>query len=145
MSLSKAAARQDAKPAKRPSAKPAAAKTARDFAAKAARKPRPPPVEVEEAMVVAKAAKSAKLAKSLQEAGEAGSFDGVSDAALQEILAAAVHEYGSRIEDGSEFKPFPARRHVTATDVMVISTAMLKAVGLQLFELGMWQAWSGKH
>jgi hypothetical protein len=143
MSPSKAAG-LDAKPAKRATAKPAAVKTARDFAAKAARKPRPQPVAIEEA-AVAKPAKSAKLAKSLQEAGAAGSFDGVSDAALQEILAAAVHEYGSRIEDGSEFKPFPARRHVTATDVMVISTAMLKAVGLQLFELGMWQAWSGKH
>jgi hypothetical protein len=81
----------------------------------------------------------------LQEAGAAGSFDGVSDAALQEILAAAVHEYGTRMEDGDDFKPFPARRHVTATDVMVSCTAMLKAVGLQLFELGMWQAWSGKH
>jgi hypothetical protein len=139
MSLSKAAARQDIK-----QAKPASAKTARDFAAKSARKPRPQPAS-DEAVAPTKPAKSAKLATSLLEAGEVGSFDGVSDAALQEILAAAVHEYGSRIEDGSEFKPFPARRHVTATDVMVISTAMLKAVGLQLFELGMWQAWSGKH
>src|SRR4051812_47384182 len=99
MSLSKAAARPDAK-----SAKSAPAKTARDFV-KAPRKPRPQPVVVEQA-AVAIPAKSAKLAKSLREAGAAGGFDGVSDAALQEILAAAVHEYGSRIEDGSEFKPF---------------------------------------
>jgi hypothetical protein len=28
--------------------------------------------------------------------------------------------------------------------VMVTVTAMLKAVNLQLFELGMWQAWSGR-
>jgi hypothetical protein len=27
---------------------------------------------------------------------------------------------------------------------MVTVTAMLKAVNLQVFELGMWQAWSGK-
>ena len=118
-------------------AKPAPAKTARDFA-----KAKPAHIGVEP---VAKPAKSAKLAKSLQEAGAAGSFDGVSDSALQEILAAAVHEYGTRMEEGGDFKPFPARRLVTATDVMVSCTAMLKAVGLQLFELGMWQAWSGKH
>jgi len=28
--------------------------------------------------------------------------------------------------------------------VMVAATAMLKAVNVQIFELGMWQAWSGK-
>jgi hypothetical protein len=39
---------------------------------------------------------------------------------------------------------FPADA-VTATDVMVTATAMLKAVNLQLFELGMWQAWSGRQ
>ena len=33
---------------------------------------------------------------------------------------------------------------VTATEVMVTVTAMLKAVNLQVFELGMWQAWSGR-
>ena len=32
----------------------------------------------------------------------------------------------------------------TATEVMVTVTAMLKAVNLQVFELGMWQAWSGR-
>jgi hypothetical protein len=125
MSLSKAAA------------KPAVAKTARDFA-----KAKPAHIGVEPA---AKPAKSAKLAKSLQEAGAAGSFDGVSDSALQEILAAAVHEYGTRMEEGGDFKPFPARRLVTATDVMVSCTAMLKAVGLQIFALGMWLAWSVKN
>ena len=40
--------------------------------------------------------------------------------------------------------PFTADA-VTATDVMVTATAMLKAVNLQLFELGMWQAWSGRQ
>ena len=34
---------------------------------------------------------------------------------------------------------------VTATEVMVTVTAMLKAVNLQVFELGMWQAWSGRQ
>ena len=33
---------------------------------------------------------------------------------------------------------------MTATEVMVTVTAMLKAVNLHVFELGMWQAWSGR-
>ena len=39
---------------------------------------------------------------------------------------------------------FPSEQSVTATEVMVTVTAMLKAVNLQVFELGMWQAWSGR-
>jgi len=33
---------------------------------------------------------------------------------------------------------------VTATDVMVTVSAMLKAVNVQVFELGMWQSWGGR-
>ena len=33
---------------------------------------------------------------------------------------------------------------ITATDAVVVTTAILKAVNVQLFELGMWQAWSGR-
>ena len=42
-------------------------------------------------------------------------------------------------------RPFRPMRKITATEVMVTVTAMLKAVNLQLFELGMWQDWSGKQ
>ena len=38
-----------------------------------------------------------------------------------------------------------APEQANATEVMVTVTAMLKAVNLQVFELGMWQAWSGKR
>ena len=34
--------------------------------------------------------------------------------------------------------------YITATDAVVTTTAILKAVNVQLFELGMWQAWSGR-
>ena len=33
---------------------------------------------------------------------------------------------------------------MTATDAVVTITAILKAVNVQLFELGMWQAWFGR-
>jgi hypothetical protein len=123
-----------------------ATKTRKSAAPKPVRKRAPKRAAVDAPKAAPKTAKSVgKLAQSLQEAGAIGSFDGVSDEALQQVLAAAVHAYSERIQEGAQFSPFPARRHVTATDVMVMSTAMLKAVGLQLFELGMWQAWSGRH
>lgn len=66
-----------------------------------------------------------------------------SDEELQAILAAAVRTYRERNET-REFAVFPPNANVTATDVMVAATCMLQAVDLQIFELGMWQAWSGR-
>ena len=67
-----------------------------------------------------------------------------SDAEIQDMLANAVRLYASRsAERDGALSAFPADA-ATATDVMVTITAMLKAVNLQVFELGMWQAWSGR-
>jgi hypothetical protein len=43
-------------------------------------------------------------------------------------------------------EPLPAfdaaKSNVTATDAMMATTAILKAVNVATFELGMWQAWT---
>ncbi len=67
-----------------------------------------------------------------------------SDAEIQDMLAKAVRHYAKRAAERDGALPaFPANA-ATATEVMVTVTAMLKAVNLQVFELGMWQAWSGR-
>jgi hypothetical protein len=33
---------------------------------------------------------------------------------------------------------------VAATEAMLVVSAILKAVNVQVFELGMWQSWSGR-
>lgn len=66
------------------------------------------------------------------------------EADIQRMLANAVKAYAARVEADGALAAFPADASVTATDVMVTVTAMLKAVNLQVFELGMWQAWSGR-
>ena len=69
-----------------------------------------------------------------------------SDAEIQSMLARAVRLYAERAATGENALPaFPAESGITATEVMVTATAMLKAVNLQVFELGMWQAWAGKQ
>jgi hypothetical protein len=68
----------------------------------------------------------------------------VSDAELQRMLAKAVKLYAARVESDGPLLAFAPEDQVTATDVMVTVSAMLKAVNLQVFELGMWQAWSGR-
>jgi hypothetical protein len=68
-----------------------------------------------------------------------------SDADIQAMLADAVRLYAERVaERDGGLAAFPTDAAVTATDVMVTVTAMLRAVNLQVFELGMWQAWSGR-
>ncbi len=69
-----------------------------------------------------------------------------SDAEIQSALAQAVRSYAARAAESDGALPaFPSDAQMTATEVMVTVTAMLKAVNLQVFELGMWQAWSGKQ
>jgi hypothetical protein len=69
-----------------------------------------------------------------------------SDADIQAMLANAVRLYAERVAETEGGLPaFPAGAQVTATDVMVTAIAMLKAVNLQVFELGMWQTWSGRQ
>lgn len=67
-----------------------------------------------------------------------------SDADIQAMLARAVRLYAERVQSGGVLPAFPPDSPVTATDAMIAVSAVLKAVNVQLFELGMWQAWSGK-
>ena len=69
----------------------------------------------------------------------------LSDGEIQALLARAVKLYAERAAERDGALPAFQADAVTATDVMVTVTAMLKAVNLQLFELGMWQAWSGRQ
>ena len=68
-----------------------------------------------------------------------------SDAEIQTLLALAVRRYAERAEQGDAPAAFAPDARLTATEVMVTVTAMLKAANLQVFELGMWQAWSGRQ
>lgn len=67
-----------------------------------------------------------------------------SDAQVQDMLANAVRLYAERAAERDAALPAFASDAVSATEVMVTVTAMLKVVNLQVFELGMWQAWSGR-
>ncbi len=68
-----------------------------------------------------------------------------SDAEIQNMLAQAVRLYAERAaEREGGLSAFPPQAPMTATEVMITTTAMLKAVNLHVFELGMWQTWSGR-
>ena len=62
---------------------------------------------------------------------------------VQQALTAKTRLYTVKFQLGERWPPFTSERAMPATAVMIMSTAMLKSVNLELFELGMWQAWSG--
>jgi hypothetical protein len=64
--------------------------------------------------------------------------------ALQAWMAAACKLYAAQIESGHHILPVQERSGVTATDVMTTASGLLRAVNLAVFELGMWQSWSGR-
>lgn len=62
---------------------------------------------------------------------------------IQKLMATAVRLYAARVDAEGPLPVFPEGTDITATETLVAATAILKGSNLQLFELGMWQAWSG--
>lgn len=69
-----------------------------------------------------------------------GSAGEIEEKAVQQLLALGVRLYAAKMELECDFPPFSNYGGITATDVMIIVTEMLKSQNFELFELGMWQA-----
>lgn len=85
----------------------------------------------------------AALASKTEQTHDCVDFDALSDRDLQHYLESAVRAYAARIEDGPDMLPFSHPRAVSATEVMTVVSRMLRSTGIEVFELGMWQAWTG--
>ena len=128
---------------KKTAAKPAAKSPA---AAKAAANPatRKPAIAAVKPAGQDRSADAKELAQALDKALAKGALDVLSHDALQALLAALCKNYSARIEAGEDFLPLSQRGGVTPTDVMVTASKLLKSANLQVFELGMWQSWTGR-
>ena len=84
------------------------------------------------------------LAHDIDRALNEGRADVLSEAAVQALMAAACRSYSAQIEGGGRYLPLADRCRVTSTDVMVTASGLLKAANLAVFELGMWQSWTGR-
>ncbi len=128
-------------------AKAIVAKNAARSAAKSAAKLRPAvtrlPQERSEAASNGASADAKKLTAALERGIVDGKLDVVTAEALQKLIAAACRVYTARLEAGEQFMPIP-KNSISATDVMVTASGLLKAADLAVFELGMWQSWTGR-
>lgn len=86
------------------------------------------------------------LADELEQAILDGSaYAALDDADIQRLLAAATKLYVGKLERQGRFVPFPdgGTLLVTATEAAATASEMLKALQIEVFELGMWQTQSG--
>jgi hypothetical protein len=88
-------------------------------------------------------AEAQRLAGVLERGLVDGKLDVVSAEALQKLFAAACRIYTARTEAGDQFTPV-SRNSISATDAMVTASGLLKSADLAVFELGMWQSWTGR-
>ena len=84
------------------------------------------------------------LAKEIERGLADGRTDLIAPEALQELMAALCKSYTAQLEAGGEFLPLRGRTSATSTDIMTTASGLLKAANLAVFELGMWQSWTGR-
>jgi hypothetical protein len=130
-SASKPAGKPASKAATKPAAKPATAKPA---AAKAAA----------DTANGSTSHDATRLAADIERALASGTLDTLSTPALQALMSACCKNYATRVEAGENLLPLAQRTTVTPTEVMVTASGLLRAANLAVFELGMWQSWTGR-
>jgi hypothetical protein len=109
-------------------------------AATAALRPREPASDAAGDLSAAAEKVAADIGRALAE----GRPDALSTEAIQALMAAACRSYSARVEAVGDFPPLAARSLVSSTDVMVTASGLLKSANLAVFELGMWQSWTGR-
>src|SRR3954466_15218200 len=72
------------------------------------------------------------------------SDDAISEDAMQTLMGALCRVYAAQVENGANYTPIAEGQIVSPTGVMVTASGMLRAANLAVFELGMWQSWTGR-
>jgi hypothetical protein len=135
-----AAAKARPAPAAKPKSKTVSAKSA------AAKPPAAKPVAAKPKVVASNSAVSADAIRLAAEIERefAKSDDAISPEAMQTLMAALCRVYAAQIDNGAKHTPIPEGQIVSPTGVMLTASGLLRAANLAVFELGMWQSWTGK-
>jgi hypothetical protein len=70
--------------------------------------------------------------------------DAISEEAMQTLMGALCRVYAAQVENGAKYTPIAEGQVVSPTGVMVTASGLLRAANLAVFELGMWQSWTGR-
>ena len=84
-----------------------------------------------------------KLAGEIEQAFKK-SDDAISEEAMQALMGTLCRLYAAQVETGAKYTPIAEGQIVSPTGVMVTASGLLRAANLAVFELGMWQSWTGR-
>jgi hypothetical protein len=84
-----------------------------------------------------------KLARDIELAFKT-SDDAISAEAIQKLMGTLCRVYTAQVENGATYTPIAEGQAVNPTGVMVTASGLLRAANLAVFELGMWQSWTGR-
>ena len=84
-----------------------------------------------------------KLAGEIEKAFKK-SDDAISEDAMQTLMGTLCRVYSAQVENGAKYTPIAEGQVVSPTGVMVTASGLLRAANLAVFELGMWQSWTGR-
>ena len=84
-----------------------------------------------------------KLAAEIEQAFKK-SDDAISEEAMQALMGTLCRIYSAQVENGAKYTPIAEGQIVSPTGVMVTASGLLRAANLAVFELGMWQSWTGR-
>lgn len=87
---------------------------------------------------------SSALADALERAVAEGRYDAVAMEDLQRLMAALCKIYAARVEEGAGDLPVQGPDSVTPSDAMAVASGLLRVTNVAMFELAMWQSWTGK-
>jgi hypothetical protein len=84
-----------------------------------------------------------RLAAAIDRALADDSVDALSQEALQKLVLSVCNAYAAKVDAGAEYFPLEGRA-VNSTAIMLMASGLLRSQSLAVFELGMWQSWSGR-
>jgi hypothetical protein len=84
-----------------------------------------------------------KLAGEIEQAFKK-SDDAITEEAMQTLMGTLCRVYSAQVENGAKYTPIAEGQVVSPTGVMVTASGLLRAANLAVFELGMWQSWTGR-
>jgi hypothetical protein len=84
-----------------------------------------------------------RLAAEVERGLAAGSVDVLTPQAVQALMAAACNVYSAQVEAGQQYVPIKPQS-ASPTAVMASASGLLRSANLAVFELGMWQSWTGR-
>jgi hypothetical protein len=89
-----------------------------------------------------------ELGRQLAEALEKNAVDGNANAidgeVVQKLIAALCKTYSAQVDGGRDYLPLRMRTSASSTDVLMTASGLMRAANLAVFELGVWQSWTGR-